>query len=137
FPGVLAVSAGRDFRLRPAAWQAKLRALGARRADRSRSFSTRGFSMHYDLFLRLLVTLAVVQSVATTVAYGESVVTWASDPVRPDETVLVRGAGFGTQPAVSFASMADGDPLTAPAGASTWITLPALQASDDALKFTI
>jgi hypothetical protein len=93
--------------------------------------------MHHVLLLSVAVTLIVSLSWATTVAYGESVVTWASDPVRPDETVLMRGTGFGTQPAVSFARCADGDPLTATAGELKSFTLPTLQASDDALKFTI
>ena len=71
-------------------------------------------------------------------AYGESQVTWASDPVRPDETVLVRGDGFGSHPAVSFCRVADGlSAGPAQISESAWTTLPTLQASADALKFTI
>jgi hypothetical protein len=93
--------------------------------------------MHHLLRHGVPVFLTVLVGWATSVAYGESVVTWASDPVHGDETVLMRGAGFGTQPAVSFARSADGDPLAAASGETAWMTLATLQASDDALKFTI
>ena len=62
---------------------------------------------------------------------------WASDPIRPDETVLLRGGGFGAQPAVEFARLEDGDPTAAKLPTLTWVTLPALQPTDDALKFII
>ncbi len=86
---------------------------------------------------RIVLALTVCMSLRPMAACGEVVVTWASDPIRPDETVLLRGAGFGIQPAVSFARCPDGDPLSAAAAEPVWTTLPALQASDDALKFTI
>ncbi|MGD0093572.1 MAG: hypothetical protein ABSE73_26990, partial [Planctomycetota bacterium] len=66
---------------------------------------------------------------------------WASDPVRPDETVLLRGGGFGTQPVVEFARLDDGAPAAdRTAGVSpalAWVKLPVLQPVDDALKFVI
>ncbi len=64
-------------------------------------------------------------------------ISWASDPVRPDETVLLRGVGFGPRPAVEFARLDDVDPAGAHQSAQAWVRLPALQPADDALKFTI
>ncbi|MCX5684426.1 MAG: glycosyl hydrolase family 28-related protein, partial [Planctomycetota bacterium] len=85
---------------------------------------------------------------------------WASDPVRPDETVLVQGADFGPAAVVEVARLEDGKP-TAPAitiappvafalptataspGASAvpaalaWRKVPVLQASDCSLKFAL
>ncbi len=64
-------------------------------------------------------------------------IAWASDPVRPDETVLLRGVGFGAQPAVEFARLDDGDPAGDKQTPLRWITPTALQPVDDALKFVI
>ena len=64
-------------------------------------------------------------------------ISWASDPVRPDETVLLRGCGFGSRPAVEFARLDDGAPSLAKQTALAWVTLPVLQPGDDALKFVI
>lgn len=64
-------------------------------------------------------------------------IAWASDPVRPDETVLLRGGGFGAKPAVEFARLDDGDSATVSQASLKWVTLPARQPADDALKFVI
>jgi hypothetical protein len=82
----------------------------------------------------LIIALLMV---TTGLTFGQPVVNWASDPVRPDETVLLRGGGFGTQPVVEFARLADSDPVGANPLAVTWVKLPALQPVDDALKFII
>ena len=79
-----------------------------------------------------LLTMAVVHAADT----GPQIF-WASDPVRPDETVLLRGGGFGANPALEFARLDDGDPTAAPQSALKWVTLPALQPADGALKFVI
>ncbi|HLX62263.1 MAG TPA: hypothetical protein VKX17_13365 [Planctomycetota bacterium] len=57
--------------------------------------------------------------------------------MRPDETVLLRGGGFGAKPEVAFARLDDGDPAAANAPALVWMKLPVLQPSDGALKFII
>lgn len=85
----------------------------------------------------ILFTLTALLMATTGLAFGQPVVHWASDPVRPDETVLLRGGGFGTQPVVEFARLDDGDPAAANQPALTWVKLPVLQPVDDALKFVI
>ncbi|HEY3322407.1 MAG TPA: hypothetical protein VGP72_18235 [Planctomycetota bacterium] len=83
----------------------------------------------------IALLVLVVSTIAT--AAQPPVITWASDPVRPDETVLLRGGGFGTQPVVEFARLEDSDPSAKDQPALSWTKLPVLQASDDALKFVI
>ncbi len=64
----------------------------------------------------------------------------ALDPVEPDDTVLVAGAGFGAAPAVEFASLGNDDP-GGPPGRFTWpdrtIRLEVIQPSDESLKFVV
>jgi len=69
------------------------------------------------------------------------VVFWASDPVRPGETVMAFGAGFGEKPVIEVARVSDsatGDPGTGPlewpAGGRE---VAAIQASDTAVKFAL
>lgn len=76
--------------------------------------------------------LAPLALLAVTVAgRAAPTITWFSDPVRPGETVLLRGGDFGAAPALEFARLDDGkrSPLLQ--------RLPVLQCADDALKFTI
>lgn len=80
--------------------------------------------------------MGIVQGACAESAAGPQVF-WASDPVRPDETVLLRGYGFGTQPEVEFARLDDGNPASASQATLTWSKLTALQPVDDALKFVI
>ncbi len=81
--------------------------------------------------------LTVLMLTLPAIVSAQTAITWVSDPVRPDETVLVRGGGFGTQPVIEFARLDDGDPAAANSAALNWIKLPVLQASDDALKFIV
>lgn len=75
---------------------------------------------------------------------------WASDPVRPNETILLQGGDFGGQVTVEMARLDDGaerasggtplPPPTNPTDASkvkTWTRVPVLQASDCSLKFVV
>lgn len=66
------------------------------------------------------------------------VVFWASDPVRPDEVVVVQGGRWGKQPTVKLSWLKDGD-LTADAQsqARNAETLAPLQSSAEALKFLV
>jgi len=89
-----------------------------------------------NTFLALAALLAVPLAALPAVGAAPQIV-WASDPVRPDETVLLRGVGFGAKPAVEFARLDDGDPTSAEPSTLNWISLSALQPSDDALKFVI
>ena len=64
---------------------------------------------------------------------------WASDPVRPNETVLLQGSGFSGQAVVEVARLEDG-PATAPgerAEPKTWTRAAVLQASECCLKFVV
>lgn len=66
---------------------------------------------------------------------------WASDPIRPGETVLLRGAGFGEAPVVEVARVDDGSGAQpdskARVGGGGWQGVDALQASDNSVKFTL
>jgi len=85
----------------------------------------------------LLALLSLAPLVALPAVAASPQITWASDPVRPDETVLLRGGGFGPQPVVEFARLDDGDPAAPHQAALAWVKLPVLQPCDDALKFII
>ncbi len=85
----------------------------------------------------VIVSLVGLAAGFPCVAADAPQLTWASDPVRPDETVLLRGGGFGAQPAVEFARLADGDPEGAAPSALTRVKLPVLQPADDTLKFVV
>ena len=76
----------------------------------------------------------------TTVWAAPPSIFWASDPVGPDETVLVCGDGFGQTPTVELAALSQ----EATAGPPGKLTFPdsgqrveALQPSDQSLKFVI
>ena len=65
----------------------------------------------------------------------------ASDPVRPDETVLVVGEAFGKNCSVEIAALPDG-PATAPHDAAAplpkkWETIQPLQSDAQSLKFVV
>ncbi len=72
----------------------------------------------------------------TALAAGPQVF-WASDPVGPDETVLVRGCDLG-QAAVELARLAD-DAQGATVGVAdtAWVRPPTLQAGGSSLKFVV
>ncbi|MDB5329352.1 MAG: hypothetical protein JWP03_503 [Phycisphaerales bacterium] len=65
---------------------------------------------------------------------------WVSDPVRPDETVLLQGSDLGASEAtVEMAPLENAKP-TAPASLPKnlpWTRVPVLQGSDQSLKFVV
>jgi hypothetical protein len=64
---------------------------------------------------------------------------WASDPVRPDETVLLEGSDFGPACRVELVRLKDDD-ATPPVGEGAigpWSPVPVLQWSDCSLKFVV
>lgn len=70
---------------------------------------------------------------------AEPRVFWASDPVRPDETVLVQGSDFGAGATVEMARLEDGK-ASAPSDKleiAKWTPVPVLQGSEQALKFVV
>jgi len=72
--------------------------------------------------------------------HGEPVVFWASDPVEPDETVLVSGDGFGESPKVELQKLPDGQ-LGTPSPGVAWKAagrqVECLQPSDTSVKFVV
>lgn len=85
-------------------------------------------------------TTLVLLTLTTMAAWAEPKVFWASDPVQPDDTVIVIGDGFGAAPQVELVVLGDGAPGS-PGGAVNWpggaVAVEALQADDQSLKFTI
>ena len=84
------------------------------------------------------LTTALAALGAGTSSAGPQVF-WASDPVRPNETVLLQGNDFGSA-AVVEVSRWDDAMVTAPTAeveAKSWTRVPVLQASDCSLKFVV
>lgn len=70
----------------------------------------------------------VVALTAMAVRAGDAPkIFWASDPVRPGETVVLQGANFGTNPVVRIARVTKG----------TFTNAESLQHSDTCLKFEV
>ncbi len=64
---------------------------------------------------------------------------WASDPVRPDETVLLQGSGFADGAVVELARLVD-RPAKRPGRRATpgsWTRATVLQRSDCSIKFVV
>lgn len=61
---------------------------------------------------------------------AKPVIIWASDPVRANETVVVRGDGFGEQPSVEVSFSENGKP-------TGWKTAEVLQKTSTTLKFAL
>lgn len=61
---------------------------------------------------------------------AKPVVIWASDPVRANETVVVRGDGFGEQPSVEISFSENGKP-------AGWNPAEVLQKTSNTLKFAL
>ncbi len=99
---------------------------------------------HFPRLLRVSAPLRLCVSLLclAACAYGEPKVFWASDPVQPDDTVLVAGADFGDAPVVEFVELpagVQGEPSGRrewPAGARAAAIEPR-QPSDESLKFII
>ena len=72
-------------------------------------------------------------------AGAEPRIFWASDPVRPNETVLLQGSGFSEKAVVEVSRLEDGPAAApaAPAAPRSWIRVPVLQASECSLKFVV
>ncbi|NOX53335.1 MAG: hypothetical protein GXP27_02630 [Planctomycetes bacterium] len=86
--------------------------------------------------------LIVAASLCTAATDAAPVVFWASDPVRPNETALVAGADFGTNPIVELIELPNGvegeptEPLSWPAGRRVRVIQP-VQPSAESLKFIV
>lgn len=62
------------------------------------------------------------------------VITWASDPVRPDETAMLLGEGFGPASVVELTRLQETPPANA---GDSWEPVKPIQASETSLKFVI
>jgi len=84
--------------------------------------------------------VAAVTLALCSAAFAEPVVFWASDPVQPNETVMVCGDGFTDAPVVRLAALPDGDAGN-PGAALSWpggsAQVEALQADNRSLKFVV
>ena len=88
--------------------------------------------------VRLAIILAV--SGFTVAAAASPHIFWASDPVRPDETVMVQGSDLGGASAVVEMARLDDGPATAVGPLpeiKQWTRAAVLQASDETLKFVV
>ncbi|MGO8747928.1 MAG: glycosyl hydrolase family 28-related protein, partial [Thermoguttaceae bacterium] len=87
--------------------------------------------------LRVITLLTSV--LTATAALGEPRVFWASDPVRPDETVLIVGCDFGKAPSVELARVEDSDAAAAAqrSAITGWTRPQVLQGGDGSLKFVV
>lgn len=72
---------------------------------------------------------------ATGTTAAEPQVFWASDPVRPNETVMIQGSDLGGVSAVvEVARLSDGPAAHA---ALKWVRVPVLEGSGESLKFVV
>lgn len=81
------------------------------------------------------LTAMIVGASLTLPAAAAPQVFWASDPIRPGETVLLQGCDFAQ--AVVEATRLDETTPSGPATAWPWTGVPVLQASDCSLKFAL
>ncbi len=90
--------------------------------------------------LLAVAALAQAQDAPAAPAAGPAL-TWASDPVLPDETVVLLGGRFGGEAAVEVARLGDGDAGTpgrlSELPAERWQALRPVQASDSSLKVVL
>ena len=91
--------------------------------------------------LHLLTVLLLASLAAGCRAAAAPQIFWASDPVRPDETVLVTGEGFGPGGTIELGQVANGPTAGPQTNASPavkqWETIQPLQAAAGSLKFVV
>lgn len=91
--------------------------------------------------LHVLSTALLLAPLAALQAAPPPVITWASDPVRPDETILLQGDAFGGACLVELGRFPDflsASPRTdALAPVKEWVPLQPLQAGGTALKCVV
>lgn len=88
-------------------------------------------------------TLLSLTMVGAWLGYGSAAPTifWASDPIRPGETAMVIGEGFGKQPMIEVARLNDTKATKPSTKPFTWPNngqkVEALQSGDSSLKFVL
>ena len=101
--------------------------------------------MRHRLWMKLAILSCWVGFAAICVAAGRAgaapVVFWASDPIRPGETVLVSGEGFGERPSVEVWRLGDGPAETSsakpPIRPAQTEQAKVVQPGDKSLKFLV
>ena len=86
----------------------------------------------------LLLALAIL--VAASSAGASPRIFWASDPVRPNETVMLHGSDLGPAAAIVDMARLDDGVASAPAplpSINAWTRVPIIQGSDHTLKFVV
>lgn len=87
-----------------------------------------------------VITAALCLGTNRTDAAAPTIV-WASDPVGPDEMVVLTGDGFGDHGGVEFSRLADGPPAEPPGGGpwmpSKWTPLAPAQSGNQCVKFVV
>jgi hypothetical protein len=85
-----------------------------------------------------LTSALLVVFAANAAGAAQPTITWASDPVRPDETVVIQGGGFSPGAVAEIARLDDA-PVGVPGKTiptlKFWLKVTPLQVSDHSLKF--
>lgn len=84
--------------------------------------------------LKLILLLTLLNCVWVQHAAAAPAIFWFNDPVDPDETVLVAGAGLGDVTTATIGRIPDRDQGE---GEATTRNVPVLQASSQSLKFVV
>ncbi len=91
------------------------------------------------MFARMLLAILLSGLVSPVVA--SPTVFWASDPIQPGQTAVIIGEGFGKKPKIAISRVSDvaSDPLASSHAPSSegFVSVDAIQASDQGLKFTV
>ncbi len=85
-------------------------------------------------------SIALIIGFCSAAAFGQPHIFWISDPVRPDETVMLQGSDLGGAAAAVEIARLEDQPVSDPSPAPVikhWEHVPVLQGSDEALKFII
>lgn len=86
------------------------------------------------------LSIAAIVGVCAASGLAGPHVFWVSDPVRPDETVMLQGSDLGGSPATVEMARLEDTPNSVPSQAlqvKQWERTPLLQGSDEALKFVV
>lgn len=86
------------------------------------------------------IALVITFVSITALCHAAPTVFWASDPVGPDDTVIVIGDGFGTTPRVELVALPDAK-AEAPGAALVWpgggVEAEILQPNEQSVKFIV
>lgn len=90
----------------------------------------------FNLCAAVIAAIGCLSVAVQSAEPGVPVLFWASDPVLPDEAVVVTGEDLGQPATLEAWRIRDAQDSSAP-GASRWEPLPALQQDRQSLKFVV